>query len=147
MVIVVALLVVILVTVHLNTVCLCYRMSVVADVSVSTMQITNIKGELSSHQLMDPQNYPSEQVEMRWGSERRQPGEKVTLNLKGGPGSLCGLTVVDRSVTYMRPDLQLSESNILQRLDQYHIDQYSYPSQVTPDWEYCVTGIALIITF
>ena len=76
-------------------------------------------------------------VKMWWGSHRRQPGDRVTLNVEGGAGSLCGLAVVDRSVSFMRPDLQLSESKIFQRLDDFHIGPFSQPSQVTDDWQYC----------
>jgi hypothetical protein len=59
------------------------------------------------------------------------------MNLKASAGSICGYSVVDRSVTYARPDLQLSESNIYSWLPGLHIPAGSYPQQVTPDWKYC----------
>ena len=74
---------------------------------------------------------------MSWSSKKKQPGQNVTLNLKGSAGSICGSSVVDRSVTYARADLQLSESNIYNRLPGLHIPAGSYPQQVTPDWKYC----------
>ena len=59
------------------------------------------------------------------------------MKLKSGAGSICGVAVVDRSVSFMRPDLQLSESKIYQRLDAFHIGPHSEPRQVTRDWIYC----------
>ena len=72
-----------------------------------------------------------------WSSKRKQPGQNATLTLKSGSGSICGYSVVDRSVTFIRPDLQLSESKVLSPLSNFHIDQFSWPYQVTPDWKYC----------
>jgi hypothetical protein len=74
---------------------------------------------------------------LSWSLKKKQPGQNVTLNLKGSAGSICGYSVVDRSVTYARADLQLSESNIYNRLPGLHIPAGSYPQQVTPDWKYC----------
>lgn len=76
-------------------------------------------------------------VKLSWSSTRKQPGQNVTMNLKGTAGSICGYSVVDRSVTYARPDLQLSESKIYNRLPDLHIPAGSSPQQVTPDWKYC----------
>ena len=80
-----------------------------------------------------------------WSSKRKQPGQNVSLTLKSGPGSICGYSVVDRSVTFIRPDLQLSESKVLSPLSNFNIDKYSWPRQVTPDWEYCTAGNNLMI--
>ncbi len=86
-------------------------------------------------------------VKLSWSSKRKQPGQNVTMNVKSSAGSICGYSVVDRSVTYARPDLQLSESNIYSRLPGFHIPSGSYPQQVTPDWKYCEyrTTILLVI--
>lgn len=77
---------------------------------------------------------------MSFSSKRKQPGENVTMILTSGPGSICGYSVVDRSVTYARPDLQLSESNVYSRLSGFHIEAGSRPSQITPEWEYCASN-------
>lgn len=61
------------------------------------------------------------------------------MNVRSGPGSVCGYSVVDRSVTFMRPDLQLTESSVYSRLPGLHIEAGSYPIQVTPEWEYCAS--------
>jgi hypothetical protein len=76
-------------------------------------------------------------VKFSWSSKKKQPGQNVTINLKASAGSICGYSVVDRSVTYARPDLQLSESNIYSWLPGLHIPAGNYPQQVTPDWKYC----------
>jgi len=82
-----------------------------------------------------------EKVKLWWDAKRRQPGEKATLNLKSGAGSLCGLTTVDRSVTFTRPDLQLSESKVYDPLHKFHISSHAYPYQVTSDYDYCRKSI------
>ena len=74
---------------------------------------------------------------LKWSSDRRQPGQNVTLNLAGAPGSVCGYSVVDKSVTFTRPDLQLSPSDIYKKLSNYHISRWGGLSQVVNDWEYC----------
>ena len=83
-------------------------------------------------------------MEFSWSSQRKQPGQDVSLTLKSSPGSICGYSVVDRSVTFIRPDLQLSESKVLRPLSNFHIDQYSWPRQVTYDYEYCTPGISIL---
>ena len=87
------------------------------------------------------------QVEMSWSSKRKQPGSNVTMTLKSGPGAVCGYSVVDRSVTYARPDLQLTESNIYSRLPGLHIQAGSRPSQVTPDWEHCASNKSNLFSY
>jgi hypothetical protein len=77
------------------------------------------------------------QVTFTWSANRKQPGQNVTMQLTGGPGSFCGYSVVDRSVTYMRPDLQLTESKVYTHLPNFHIESGRHPFQVTPEWEYC----------
>ncbi len=57
--------------------------------------------------------------------------------MRAEPGSLCGYSVVDRSVTYVRPDLQLKESDVYDRLPDMTIDPAAAPIQATPEWEYC----------
>lgn len=69
------------------------------------------------------------------------------MNLKGTAGSICGYSVVDRSVTYARPDLQLSESKIYNRLPDLHIPAGSSPQQVTPDWKYCEKSAKTMLVF
>lgn len=69
------------------------------------------------------------------------------MNLKSSFGSICGYSVVDRSVTYARPDLQLSESTVYNRLPNFHISAGSYPFQVTSDWEYCAKSTINILCF
>ena len=64
----------------------------------------------------------------------------MSLNLKSGAGSVCGYLVVDRSVTFIRPDLQLSESKVLSPLTNFHINKYNWPYQVTYDSAYCTPG-------
>lgn len=61
------------------------------------------------------------------------------MNLKSSPGSICGYSVVDRSVTFARPDLQLTEANIFSALPSLHLEAGSGPSQVTSQWEYCAS--------
>ena len=72
-----------------------------------------------------------------WSAKRKLPGQKVTMNLQSAPGSICGYSVVDKSVTFTRPDLQLSPSNIFNRLPDFHIDHWSGPRQVVSDYQYC----------
>lgn len=79
-------------------------------------------------------------MKFSWSSKRKQPGQNVTLSLKGSAGSICGYSVVDRSVTFARPDLQISESTVYSRLPSFHISSGNYPFQVTPDWEYCANS-------
>lgn len=74
---------------------------------------------------------------MTWTPKRKQPGKNVNLHLKSTPGSLCGYSVVDQSVTFVRPELHLSESNVYNVLPMYHINSGAWPYQVTPQYEYC----------
>lgn len=88
-------------------------------------------------------NFSIRKVKLSWSSKKKQPGQNVTMNLKASPGSFCGYSVVDRSVTYARPDLQLTETTIYDWLLQFHISSDQYPRQVTPDWEYCSKSMCL----
>ncbi|KAL0174201.1 hypothetical protein M9458_030169, partial [Cirrhinus mrigala] len=48
------------------------------------------------------------QVSLNVSSPTALPGEKISLNLKANPGSLCSVRAIDQSVLLLRPEAELN---------------------------------------
>jgi hypothetical protein len=71
-------------------------------------------------------------------SERRQfPGSEAQLEISAAPHSLCALSAVDKSITFLgKPGGKLDVERTFQDLSRFAIDANSPPLQTDP-WEYC----------
>ncbi|CAH2330508.1 Hypothetical predicted protein, partial [Pelobates cultripes] len=72
-------------------------------------------------------------VTLGFSEERVHPSSLVKLNLRAAPGSLCALRVVDKSVTLMKPEDELTEAKIQNLIK----TQPYYPPYESLDYEFC----------
>ena len=52
------------------------------------------------------------QVDLQFDAPQRYPGEKMSLRVRGAAGSLCGVSVVDKSVQLLGGNNQLTVSKV-----------------------------------
>lgn len=71
-------------------------------------------------------------------SEQRQfPGSEAQLEITAAPHSLCALSVVDKSTSFMtKSGNKVDMERVFQELSRFPIDANSAPLQSDP-WEYC----------
>ncbi|GFS48620.1 murinoglobulin-1 [Nephila pilipes] len=65
-------------------------------------------------------------VNFEFGDEEKQPGSQTTVRVTSSPSSLCGLKIVDKSVSLLDSSDQLTKDRIFQLLDDLNPDNYFY---------------------
>ncbi|GIY49716.1 murinoglobulin-1 [Caerostris extrusa] len=57
------------------------------------------------------------EVDFEFGDEVKQPGTKTSIQVKSSPNSLCGLKIVDKSVSLLNSNDQLTKEKIFQLIE------------------------------
>ncbi|XP_016394935.1 LOW QUALITY PROTEIN: pregnancy zone protein-like [Sinocyclocheilus rhinocerous] len=65
-------------------------------------------------------------VSLQFSPAKAVPGEKNTLQLSAQPGSLCGLSAVDKSVLILKPGERLDTDKIFNMLPVQSVSNYPY---------------------
>jgi hypothetical protein len=77
------------------------------------------------------------QVSARFSELRQFPGSEAQLEISAAPHSLCALSAVDKSITFLeKTGSRLDVDRMFQDLSRFAIDANSAPLQTDP-WEYC----------
>lgn len=63
-------------------------------------------------------------VEFEFGDEVKQPGTKTSLTIKASPNSLCGVRVVDKSISLLDSSDQLTKERVFQLLGNMDTNNY-----------------------
>ena len=71
-------------------------------------------------------------MELKFAKKTAGPGKNVTLSLSALPGSLCSLSMVDKSVYLHGGTNLLQTSSIMKKLESYDLS-----SDFIMDWQYC----------
>ena len=69
---------------------------------------------------------------MNFSDKTPRPGENLTLSVSAKPGSLCSVSMVDKSVYLHGGTNLLLKSGIMERLKSYDLS-----SDFIIDWQYC----------
>ncbi|XP_055930370.1 alpha-1-inhibitor 3-like isoform X3 [Argiope bruennichi] len=72
---------------------------------------------VADSQKIEVQKCFKNEVEFQFGDEVKQPGTKTSITVKSSPNSLCGLKVVDKSVSLLNSNDQLTKDKIFQIID------------------------------
>nr|QTP96550.1 adult cement protein 5 [Chelonibia testudinaria] len=98
----------------------------------------NSLGEVvSDSRAFDVEKCFQNQVSVAWNKKQVEPGEQATLEIRGAPYSLCGVSALDRSVELLSDKNKLTAENIFQKLQQFVIGKFSSPSLTGNTQEYC----------
>uniref|UniRef100_A0A672KFJ3 Alpha-2-macroglobulin-like n=1 Tax=Sinocyclocheilus grahami TaxID=75366 RepID=A0A672KFJ3_SINGR len=73
------------------------------------------------------------EVSLQFSPAKAVPGEKNTLQLSAQPGSLCGLSAVDKSVLILKPGERLDTDKIFNLLPVQSVSGYPYNAMDTPE--------------
>uniref|UniRef100_A0A673HXK8 Alpha-2-macroglobulin-like n=1 Tax=Sinocyclocheilus rhinocerous TaxID=307959 RepID=A0A673HXK8_9TELE len=73
------------------------------------------------------------EVSLQFSPAKAVPGEKNTLQLSAQPGSLCGLSAVDKSVLILKPGKNLDTDKIFNLLPVRSVSGYPYNAMETPE--------------
>ncbi|RXN27647.1 alpha-2-macroglobulin 1 [Labeo rohita] len=81
--------------------------------------------------VADSMNFPIEEclpnkVSLNVSSPTALPGEKISLNLKANPGSLCSVRAIDQSVLLLRPEAELNTEFVFRMLPVQILSGYPY---------------------
>lgn len=94
--------------------------------------ITNA-GEMTADTLdFDVEPCIGNNVKMNFGYKSARPGDNVTVSVSALPGSLCSLSMVDKSVYLHGGSNLLQTSSIMKKLGSYDLT-----SDFIIDWQYC----------
>ncbi|XP_043229515.1 alpha-2-macroglobulin-like isoform X2 [Amphibalanus amphitrite] len=77
------------------------------------------------------------QVKVSWDQEKVEPGDPAVLTIRGARNSLCGISVVDRSVELLSDKNKLTAKKVFEKLQKFVIGEYQYPRLVESDSSYC----------
>ncbi|XP_046398811.1 alpha-2-macroglobulin-like protein 1 isoform X2 [Ischnura elegans] len=89
----------------------------------------------TSHTLKIKKCFANE-VQAEWSDSSLYPGSEASFKIKASPESLCAITAVDKSITFLGKQNNINRESVFSRLEQYEIDDNSPPRQ-TDDMEYC----------
>ncbi|GFQ91799.1 alpha-1-inhibitor 3 [Trichonephila clavata] len=64
-------------------------------------------------------------VEFEFGDSEKQPGSQTSVRVTSSPNSMCGLKIVDKSVSLLDSSDQLTKDNIFQRIEDLNSNYYS----------------------
>lgn len=77
------------------------------------------------------------QVSATFSENRQFPGSEAQLEITAAPQSLCALSAVDKSTSFLaKPGNKVDMERVFQELSRFPIDANSAPLQSDP-WEYC----------
>ncbi|GFQ91798.1 alpha-1-macroglobulin [Trichonephila clavata] len=65
-------------------------------------------------------------VDFEFGDEEKQPGTQTTVRVTSAPNSLCGLKIVDKSISILDSSDQLTKDKLFQRLQRMDPNNYEY---------------------
>ncbi|CAL1263347.1 unnamed protein product [Larinioides sclopetarius] len=95
--------------------------SINADMSPSiTLLVYYVKEDretVADSQKIEVEKCFKNKVDFQFGDEAKQPGTKTSITVKSSPNSLCGLRVVDKSVSLLNSNNQLTKEKIFQILE------------------------------
>ncbi|GFT22478.1 ovostatin homolog, partial [Nephila pilipes] len=63
-------------------------------------------------------------VNFEFGDEEKQPGTKTTIRITSSPNSLCGVKIVDKSVSLLDSSDQLTKDNVFQLIEDMNRNNY-----------------------
>ncbi|ESP05271.1 hypothetical protein LOTGIDRAFT_227923 [Lottia gigantea] len=69
-------------------------------------------------------------VEMEFGTEEEYPGYETSLTLQAAPGSICGLAVIDKSITLLGNTNDITQSQLLKSSEIFNVDLHDPPDPV-----------------
>ncbi|XP_005104186.2 alpha-2-macroglobulin [Aplysia californica] len=85
-------------------------------------------------------------VKMAFNRSTALPGEKVGVQLKAEPGSVCGVGVVDKSVNILGGNHQVTTETVFKRIEELATPVYrGFPMAFTRDNDYCEKRINSLI--
>ncbi|GFT33425.1 murinoglobulin-1 [Trichonephila clavipes] len=67
-------------------------------------------------------------VDFEFRDEEKQPGAQTTVRVTSAPNSLCGLKIVDKSISILDSSDQLTKDEIFQRIEEINKNNYYDPS-------------------
>jgi hypothetical protein len=77
------------------------------------------------------------QVSATFSEQRKFPGSEAELQISAAPRSLCALSAVDKSASFLtKPGSKVDMDRVFQDLARFPVDTNSAPLQSDP-WEYC----------
>ncbi|XP_073673454.1 alpha-2-macroglobulin-P-like [Garra rufa] len=84
--------------------------------------------------VADSMNFPIEEclpnkVSLNFSSPTALPGEKISLNLKAKPGSLCSVRAIDQSVLLLKPEAELDAAAVLRMLPVQMLSDYPFDDE------------------
>ncbi|GFX13478.1 murinoglobulin-1 [Trichonephila clavipes] len=75
------------------------------------------KETVADSQKIEVEKCFKNEVEMEFGNEVKQPGTKTSLKITSSPNSLCGVKVVDKSISLLDSNDQLTKDKIFQLIE------------------------------
>ncbi|KAG8180424.1 hypothetical protein JTE90_022773 [Oedothorax gibbosus] len=68
-------------------------------------------------------------VSFKFADQVKQPGQNTSIQIAASPNSLCGVRAIDKSVTLLNNNNQLTKDKIFQLINDMNIDDY-YPDDL-----------------
>ncbi|KAF5901964.1 alpha-2-macroglobulin-like, partial [Clarias magur] len=107
-----------------------FKLSVVAELApimqVLVYSVLPSENVIAASKNFDVEKCFKNKVSLQFSPFKAVPGEKNTLELRAHPGSLCGLSVVDRSIFILEPDNRLNLKKIFNLLPVTYVSYYPY---------------------
>ena len=88
--------------------------------------------ETNKNQLKSKIQPPLFQVALNFREKSARPGDNITLSVSGSPGSLCSISMVDKSVYLHGGSNILQTTSLMKKLESYDLS-----SDFITDWQYC----------
>ncbi|GFX13505.1 alpha-2-macroglobulin [Trichonephila clavipes] len=79
---------------------------------------------VADSQKIDVEKCFQNKVDFEFGDEEQQPGAQTTVRVTAAPHSMCGLKIVDKSVSLLDSSDQLSKDNIFQLVEDMNRNNY-----------------------
>uniref|UniRef100_A0A672KNV3 Alpha-2-macroglobulin bait region domain-containing protein n=1 Tax=Sinocyclocheilus grahami TaxID=75366 RepID=A0A672KNV3_SINGR len=107
-----------------------FKLSVGADlapaVQILTYCVLPSENVVARSTTFDIEKCFKNKVSLQFSPAKAVPGEKNTLQLSAQPGSLCGLSAVDKSVLILKPGERLDTDKIFNLLPVQSVSNYPY---------------------
>uniref|UniRef100_A0A672KJ99 Alpha-2-macroglobulin-like n=1 Tax=Sinocyclocheilus grahami TaxID=75366 RepID=A0A672KJ99_SINGR len=107
-----------------------FKLSVGADlapaVQILTYCVLPSENVVARSTTFDIEKCFKNKVSLQFSPAKAVPGEKNTLQLSAQPGSLCGLSAVDKSVLILKPGERLDTDKIFSMLPVQSVSNYPY---------------------
>ncbi|XP_042903027.1 murinoglobulin-1 isoform X2 [Parasteatoda tepidariorum] len=79
---------------------------------------------VADSQRIEVQKCFKNKVKFAFGDEVQQPGMKTSVQITASPNSLCGIKTIDKSISLLSNNDQLTKEGIFQRLDNMDSNHY-----------------------